>query len=78
MLTISDNAATDALLGRLGVDAVNASSARLGLTGTVITADLRTTINSIGQAAGFAGETRCGPGMSGRTPRTKKITCCAC
>jgi beta-lactamase class A len=55
MLTISDNAATDALLGRLGVDAVNAGSARLGLTGTVITADLRTTINSIGQAAGFAG-----------------------
>jgi beta-lactamase class A len=54
MLTISDNAATDALLGRLGTDAVNASSARLGLTGTVITADLRTIINSMGQAAGFA------------------------
>jgi beta-lactamase class A len=54
MLTISDNAATDALLGRLGTDAVNASSARLGLTGTVVTADLRTIINSIGQAAGFA------------------------
>jgi beta-lactamase class A len=55
MLTISDNAATDALLGRLGIDAVNASSARLGLTGTVIAADLRTIINSVGQAAGFAG-----------------------
>jgi len=55
MLTISDNPATDALLDAVGIDAVNASSARLGLTGTVITADLRTVINSIGHAAGFAG-----------------------
>jgi beta-lactamase class A len=55
MLTISDNPATDALLDRVGIDSVNASSARLGLTGTVIAADLRTMINSIGHAAGFAG-----------------------
>jgi beta-lactamase class A len=55
MLTISDNPATDALLDQVGIDAVNASSARLGLTGTVIAADLRTVINSIGHAAGFAG-----------------------
>ena len=55
MLTISDNDATDALLERLGIDAVNASCARLGLTGTVIVADLRTVINSIGRAAGFSG-----------------------
>ena len=55
MLTISDNPATDALLDEVGIDTVNASSARLGLTGTVITADLRTVINSIGHAAGFAG-----------------------
>jgi beta-lactamase class A len=54
MLTVSDNTATDALLDRLGVDAVNASSVRLGLTGTVIAADLRTIVNSIGHAAGFA------------------------
>lgn len=54
VLTISDNPATDALLDRVGIGAVNASSARLGLTGTVIAADLRTVINSIGQAAGFA------------------------
>ncbi len=54
MLTVSDNVATDALLDRLGVDAVNASSARLGLTSTVVTADLGTIINSIGRAAGFA------------------------
>jgi len=55
MLTISDNVATDALLDRLGIDAVNARCARLGLTGTVIVADLRTTIDSIGLAAGFSG-----------------------
>src|SRR5215831_5047693 len=53
MLTISDNMATDALLGRVGIDAVNAGSARLGLADTVITADLRTIVNSIGHDAGF-------------------------
>jgi beta-lactamase class A len=55
MLTISDNDATDALLERLGIDAVNAGCARLGLAGTVIVADLRTAVNSIGLAAGFSG-----------------------
>jgi beta-lactamase class A len=55
MLTISDNTATDALLDRVSIDAVNARSARLGLAGTVIATDLRTMINSIGQDAGFAG-----------------------
>jgi beta-lactamase class A len=54
MLTISDNDATDALLDRVGIEAVNISSVRLGLADTVITADLRTIINSIGHAAGFA------------------------
>lgn len=54
MLTISDNPATDALLHRVGIEAVNDSSARLGLTGTVITADLDEIINSIGRDAGFA------------------------
>jgi beta-lactamase class A len=54
MLTISDNPATDALLHRMGIDAVNASSARLGLAGTVIAVDVGTLVNSIGQDAGFA------------------------
>lgn len=53
MLTISDNHATDALLDRVSIDAVNASSVRLGLVGTVIAADLRTIISSIVSAAGF-------------------------
>jgi beta-lactamase class A len=53
MLTISDNDATDALLGRIGIDMVNASSVRLGLANTVISADERTIINSIGRDAGF-------------------------
>lgn len=39
---------------RLGIGAVNASSARLGLASTVIATDLRTMINSIGRDAGFA------------------------
>jgi beta-lactamase class A len=54
MLTISDNVATDALLDRIGLDAVNTRAAHLGLAGTVVTANLRTIINSIGRDAGFA------------------------
>lgn len=55
MLTLSDNVATDALLDRPGIGAVNASCARLGLTGTVIATDVRTAIDSIGIAGGFSG-----------------------
>ena len=54
MLTISDNVATDALLARVGIAACNATAAALGLRETVIEQDLRTTIDSIGQGAGFA------------------------
>jgi beta-lactamase class A len=55
MLTISDNHATDALLCRIGVDAVNATAARLGLTDTVVKSDLKTMLDSIGQDLGRAG-----------------------
>jgi beta-lactamase class A len=54
MLTISDNHATDALLRRVGVDAVNATAARLGLTGTVIESDVQAMLDSIGQDIGCA------------------------
>jgi beta-lactamase class A len=55
MLVVSDNAATDAVLDRIGLTAVNASAVALGLTRTVVEADLRTLVDSIGQDAGFAG-----------------------
>jgi beta-lactamase class A len=56
MLVISDNAATDAVLGRVGVESVNATMAGYGLTGTVIVGGLRQTIvDSIGRDLGFAG-----------------------
>jgi beta-lactamase class A len=54
MLTISDNPATDALLRRVGIDTVNATTTRLGLAHTVITSDLRATVDSVGRDAGFA------------------------
>jgi beta-lactamase class A len=54
MITISDNPATDALLDRIGLDTVNARTAELGLTGTVLTENLRTLVHSIGRDAGFA------------------------
>lgn len=53
MLTISDNVATDAVLGAVGIDAVNALTAGLGLAGTVVESDLATLVDSIGQDAGF-------------------------
>jgi beta-lactamase class A len=55
MLTISDNVATDALLVLVGIASCNTTAAKLGLSNTVIMDDLRTMIDSIGQAAGFAG-----------------------
>jgi beta-lactamase class A len=42
------------LLRRVGIPALNAGAARLGLTGTVVAADENTIIESIGQDAGFA------------------------
>lgn len=53
MLTISDNAATDALLHRVGLETVNRRAAELGLKDTLITSDLRTLIDSMAQDAGF-------------------------
>jgi beta-lactamase class A len=55
MLTISDNPATDTLLHRVGIDTVNATARRLGLTNTVIMSDLQTMIDSIGHDLGRAG-----------------------
>ncbi|MFE3145621.1 MULTISPECIES: serine hydrolase [unclassified Streptomyces] len=54
MLTISDNHTTDVLLRRVGVEAVNATAARLGLTDTVIESDLQTMLDSVGQDIGRA------------------------
>jgi len=54
MLTISDNHATDILLRRVGIGAVNATAARLGLTRTVVESDVQTMLDSIGQDLGCA------------------------
>ncbi|SEG86199.1 beta-lactamase class A [Actinacidiphila yanglinensis] len=54
MLTISDNPSTDALLRRVGTGAVNATAARLGLTGTVVTSDLATLVDAVARDLGRA------------------------
>ncbi|MFJ5228980.1 serine hydrolase [Kitasatospora sp. NPDC088391] len=54
MLTISDNATTDALLRLVGVDAVNATAARLGLTGTHLAGDLQSLLDTLGRDLGRA------------------------
>ncbi|MFF3332845.1 serine hydrolase [Streptomyces sp. NPDC002888] len=55
MLTISDNPSTDALIRRLGTDALNTTAARLGLSNTAVESDLMTMLDSIGQDLGRAG-----------------------
>jgi beta-lactamase class A len=42
MITVSDNAATDILMGVVGVDRINATMAALGLPGTVLIGDCAT------------------------------------
>ena len=54
MLTISDNVCTDALLDRVGLEAVNATAGRLGLGGTVVGSNLRELIDSLARDTGFA------------------------
>lgn len=54
MLTVSDNAATDLLLGMVGRDAVNATLRRLGLAHTEVPQDCAEIIASIGQDLGIA------------------------
>ena len=53
VLTISDNVATDALIARVGLEAVNETASRLGLTATRMGSDLRTMIDAIAREAGF-------------------------
>jgi beta-lactamase class A len=53
MMTISDNVCTDALLDRIGLDAVNATAARLGLDGTRIGSHLQELIDSLARDTGF-------------------------
>ncbi len=55
MLSVSDNAATDVLLHRVGLPAVNATAAALGLAHTVVTGNLRDLLAGIGRDLGFAG-----------------------
>ncbi len=55
MLHISDNAATDVIVERVGVAAVNATMREWGLTQTVLAGPLRELVDSIGRDLGFAG-----------------------
>ncbi len=52
MLSISDNAATDAIIARVGLDRINATLQALGLRHTVLVSDLRGLLASIAADAG--------------------------
>jgi beta-lactamase class A len=54
MLTISDNVATDALIGLVGLDACNAAGRVIGMRRTTLASDLRSLIDGIAEDAGFA------------------------
>lgn len=47
MLTLSDNAATDLLIGRLGLDAINARAVSCGCRETRIVSDLKTMLDTM-------------------------------
>jgi beta-lactamase class A len=53
MLVISDNAATDVLMNRLGLPALQAAATSLGLTGTKVTVSIQQMIDSIALDAGY-------------------------
>jgi beta-lactamase class A len=53
MLTISDNVATDAGTALVGVHAVNAVTAGLGMADTAVTSDLATMLDAMAVEAGF-------------------------
>lgn len=53
MLTVSDNVATDEVIAATGLDAVNAVTARLGLTHTMVRSDLRTMLDDMAREVGF-------------------------
>jgi beta-lactamase class A len=53
MLTISDNAATDELVAIVGLDEINRIVSELGLGQTVITADLRQTLDAVARDVGL-------------------------
>jgi beta-lactamase class A len=55
MLTVSDNACTDALLDLVGLDTVNATAQRLGLSDTVLASNLAELIDSLARDTGFDG-----------------------
>jgi beta-lactamase class A len=54
MLVVSDNAATDVLIHRVGLERINALTRSLGLAQTLITSDLRSMMDGIAQDAGLA------------------------
>ncbi len=53
MLTISDNAATDAVTHAVGIDAVNHQLQTLGCTSTVVVSDLATMLDGVAADLGF-------------------------
>lgn len=69
MLTVSDNVATDTLIGRVGVQTLNATAAELGLDHTHVVSDLQTLLDSIGHDAGSVTTPPSPPGNR-TTPRT--------
>lgn len=54
MLTLSDNVATDAVAGAVGLEAVNSLTRSLGLTRTRIVGDIASMLDAMAEEVGFA------------------------
>jgi beta-lactamase class A len=63
MMSISDNAATDAIIARVGLERVNATLRGLGLERTVVTGGCADIVRAMAEAVGVAGWEELAPRM---------------
>ncbi|HXZ67648.1 MAG TPA: serine hydrolase [Alphaproteobacteria bacterium] len=73
MMTISDNAATDILIGRLGLDHLNARAAACGCMSTRIISNIATMLDSVGADMGFGSYRALLEAQSGRLGQAARL-----
>lgn len=76
MMTVSDNAATDIITARVGVDHVNATMRELGLPGTFLTGDCANIFASMRQDLGVATDDEVDPELSVRPEIVAGLAAC--
>lgn len=73
MMSVSDNVATDLLIGKLGLDRINQTAQALGLHSTVIVSDLATLANGYAQELGQPGYRKLLEAQAGRLGEAARL-----